>query len=230
MGSWKLEYWRDYSSKFEKIDYNYRELQKKYFCRACMTDEENANQEDLELDETSEVIEAKETPEQSDSEEIEEEHEEKELTLEQKFEQLEEKLTKSESEIGYRDAEIINIRKKMNAEKSSLIRYSGFNLSRRILGVLDDVDRALTMIDDENKSPEAEGLRLIRTKLWQQLSLDGVSHIDAINSDFDPNLHEAITTVPPTEEFPSGRIVQVLEEGYMYKDKLLKASKVVVSS
>ena len=104
------------------------------------------------------------------------------------------------------------------------------NLSRRILGVLDDVDRALTMIDDENKSPEAEGLRLIRTKLWQQLSLDGVSHIDAINSDFDPNLHEAITTVPPTEEFPSGRIVQVLEEGYMYKDKLLKASKVVVSS
>ena len=71
---------------------------------------------------------------------------------------------------------------------------------------------------------------LIRSKLWQELTQDGVTHIQAFNSDFDPNLHEAITTVPPTDEFPSGKIVEVLEEGYMYKDRLLKASKVVVSS
>ena len=191
-----------------------------------MTDETKPNEVDIEPEEPSE----KNDSEQKIEELKLEENEEKELTIEEKFEQLEEKLAKSESEIGYRDAEIINIRKKMSGEKSSLIRYAGFNLSRRIIGVLDDVDRALTMIEDENKSPEAEGLRLIRTKLWQQLTLDGVSHIEAINSDFDPNLHEAITTVPPNEEFPSGKIVQVIEEGYMYKDKLLKASKVVVSS
>ena len=118
----------------------------------------------------------------------------------------------------------------MSAEKSSLIRYSGYNLSNRVLRVLGDVDRALAMIDSENKTPEAEGLRLIRSKLWQELTQDGVTHIQALNSDFDPNLHEAITTVPPTDEFPSGKIVEVLEEGYMYKDRLLKASKVVVSS
>ncbi|MBJ24327.1 MAG: nucleotide exchange factor GrpE [Euryarchaeota archaeon] len=177
-----------------------------------MTDEEISNEDEIEVEETSEEI------------------VEKELTLEEKYEQLENKLAKAEAEIGYRDAEIINVRKKMSGEKSALIRYAGLNLSRRILSVLDDVDRALMMIDEENNSPEAEGLRLIRTKLWQQLTLDGISHIDALNSDFDPNLHEAITTVPPTDEFPSGKIVEVLEEGYMYKDKLLKASKVVVSS
>ncbi|MBJ99767.1 MAG: nucleotide exchange factor GrpE [Euryarchaeota archaeon] len=177
-----------------------------------MTDADSPTEEEIELEETSE-------------EEV-----EIELTIEEKYALLEEKLEKVEAEVGYRDAEIINVRKKLSAEKSSLIRYSGYNLSKRILRVLGDVDRALEMMDSENETPEAEGLRLIRTKLWQELTQDGVSHIDAFNSNFDPNLHEAITTVPPTEEFPSGKIVEVLEEGYMYKDRLLKASKVVVSS
>ena len=183
-----------------------------YFCGPHMTDEEPSNEEEIELEETSEEI------------------VEKELTLEEKYEELEEKLSKVEAEVGYRDAEIINVRKKLNSEKSILIRYSGFNLSKRILRVLGDVDRALGMISPDNETPEAEGLRLIRTKLWQELTQDGVSHIDAQNSQFNPNFHEAITTVPPTEEYPSGKIVEVLEEGYMYNDRLLKASKVVVSS
>ena len=177
-----------------------------------MTDADSPTEEEIELEETSE-------------EEV-----EIELTIEEKYALLEEKLEKVEAEEGYRDADIINVRKKLSAEKSSLIRYSGYNLSKRILRVLGDVDRALEMMDSENETPEAEGLRLIRTKLWQELTQDGVSHIDAFNSNFDPNLHEAITTVPPSEEFPSGKIVEDLEEGYMYKDRLLKASKVVVSS
>jgi len=183
-----------------------------HFCRRHMTDEDSPPEEVVELEETSEEI-------------IEEE-----LTIEEKYTQLQEKLEKAEAEVGYRDAEIINVRKKLIGEKATLIRYSGFNLANRMLRVLDDVDRALMMIDSENNSPEAEGLRLIRTKLWQELTQDGVTHIIALNADFNPNIHEAITTVPPTEEFPSGKIVDVLEEGYMYKDKLLKPSKVVVSS
>jgi len=181
-----------------------------------MTDEDSPIEEAVELEDSSE--------------EIVEEIIEKELTLEEKYAQLEEKLEKTEAEVGYRDAEIINVRKRLTAEKSTLIRYSGFNLANRMLRVLGDVDRALMMIDSENNTPEAEGLRLIRTKLWQELTQDGVTHITALNSDFNPNIHEAITTVPPTDEFPSGKIVEVLEEGYLYKDKLLKASKVVVSS
>tara|TARA_B100001996_G_scaffold168620_1_gene128536 strand:+ start:171 stop:740 length:570 start_codon:yes stop_codon:yes gene_type:complete len=186
------------------------------FSRQYMTDEDSPIEEVVELEETSE--------------EITEEIIEKELTIEEKYVQLEEKLEKAEAEVGYRDAEIINVRKKLIAEKSTLIRYSGFNLANRMLRVLGDVDRALLMIDQENNTPEAEGLRLIRTKLWQELTQDGVTHIVALNSEFNPNIHEAITTVPPTDEYPSGKIVDVLEEGYLYKDKLLKASKVVVSS
>ena len=183
-----------------------------HFCRKDMTDEESSEVEGEELEESSDII------------------VEKELTIEEKYSQLQEKLEKAEAEVGYRDAEIINVRKKLNSEKSILIKYSGFNLAKRMLRALDDVDRALVMIEPENDSPEAEGLRLIRTKLWQELTMEGVSHINALNLDFNPNLHEAITTIPPTEEYPSGKIVDVIEEGYMYKDRLLKASKVVVSS
>ena len=74
-----------------------------------MTDDNSPNQEEIELEETSEEI------------------VEKELTLEEKFALLEEKLEKVEAEVTYRDAEIINVRKKMSAEKISyeLKRYSG---------------------------------------------------------------------------------------------------------
>ncbi len=137
---------------------------------------------------------------------------------------------KAEAEIAYKDAEVQNVRKKMAQEKSNLIRYSGLNLSRRMLSVLSDVDRALSSIGDDDESPMAVGMKLIRKRLWQELSSDGVDIIKTTGEMFNPAIHEAISTIPETEEYPSGTIVEVLEEGYMYKDRLLQASKVVVSS
>lgn len=136
---------------------------------------------------------------------------------------------KAESEIAYRDAEVQNIRKKMAQDKSNLIRYSGLNLSRKMLSVLGDVDRALSSIEDD-ESPMAVGMKLIRKRLWQELSSDGVELIQTTGAEFNPAIHEAISTIPESEEYPSGTIVEVLEEGYMYKDRLLQPSKVVVSS
>ena len=137
---------------------------------------------------------------------------------------------KAEAEIAYKDAEVQNVRKKMAQEKSNLIRYSGLNLSRRMLSVLSDVDRALSSIGDDDESPMAVGMKLMRKRLWQELSSDGVDIIKTTGEMFNPAIHEAISTIPETEEYPSGTIVEVLEEGYMYKDRLLQASKVVVSS
>ena len=137
---------------------------------------------------------------------------------------------KAEAEIAYKDAEVQNVRKKMAQEKSNLIRYSGLNLSRKLLSVLSDVDRAISSIDDDDESPIAVGMNLIRKRLWQELSSEGVELIKTTGEMFNPAFHEAISTIPETEEYPSGTIVEVLEEGYMCKDRLLMASKVVVSS
>ena len=137
---------------------------------------------------------------------------------------------KAEKEIAYKDAEIQNIRKRLMAEKAELIQYSGMGLARRMLTVLGDVDRALDNVDEDDTSAVAQGLRLLRNKMWHELSADGVVAIEAKGQDFDPAKMEAITTIPSSDAFPPGKVVDVLESGYMYKQRVLIASRVVVAS
>ena len=66
--------------------------------------------------------------------------------------------------------------------------------------------------------------------MWHELSGEGVTAIDAKGKKFDPAKMDAITTIPASKEFPSGTVVDVIESGYMYKQKVLVASRVVVAS
>ena len=137
---------------------------------------------------------------------------------------------KAEKEIAYKDAEIQNVRKRLMAEKADLVQYSGMGLARRMLTVLGDVDRALNNLDKDDTSAVAQGLRLLRNKMWHELSADGVTPIEAKGQPFDPAKMEAITTIPASDAFPAGCVVDVLEAGYMYKQRILFAARVVVAS
>ena len=137
---------------------------------------------------------------------------------------------KAEKEIAYKDAEIQNVRKRLMAEKAELIQYSGMGLARRMLTVLGDVDRAIANLDDEDTSAVAQGLRLLRNKMWHELAADGVVAIEAKEQSFDPAKMEAITTIPASDAFPAGKVVDVLEAGYMYKQRVLMAARFVVAS
>ena len=136
----------------------------------------------------------------------------------------------AEKEIAYKEAEIQNVRKRLMAEKSEVIQYGGMGLARRMLTILGDVDRAMTGIEDDDQSPVAQGLRLLRNKMWHELQADGVSAIDAEDAVFDPSKMEAITTIPASEAYAAGTVVDVLEQGYMYKSKVLVVARVVVAS
>ncbi len=129
----------------------------------------------------------------------------------------------AEKEITYRDAEIQNIRKRLMSEKSTAIQYGGMGMARKMLSVLADIDRALSVNEDE-------GLTLIRTKMWSELSSDGVSKIETKGGKFDPTKMEAITTLPPSEDFPANTVIDELEAGYMYKERVLVPARVVVAS
>tara|TARA_B100001559_G_C16481384_1_gene613931 strand:- start:1238 stop:1756 length:519 start_codon:yes stop_codon:yes gene_type:complete len=129
----------------------------------------------------------------------------------------------AEKEISYRDAEIQNVRKRLMSEKATAIQYGGMGMARKMLSVLADIDRALSVNEDE-------GLTLIRSKMWSELSSDGVSKIETKGSKFDPTKMEAITTLPPSEVFPANTVIDELEAGYMYKDRVLIPSRVVVAS
>jgi len=141
-----------------------------------------------------------------------------------------ERAEKAEKEIAYRDAEIQNVRKRLMSEKADAIQYGGMGLARRMLTVLGDVDRALSSIDDDDESPVAQGLRLLRNKMWRELEADGVVAIKAKGEPFDPSKMEAITTIPASEQFQAGHVVDELEAGYLYKSKVITVARVVVAS
>ena len=167
-----------------------------------------------------------EAPTEEGSEAVEEEAEEERDPLEVALERAE----FAEKEIAYKEAEIQNVRKRLMGEKADLIQYGGMGLARRMLTILGDVDRAMTGIEDDDQSPVAQGLRLLRNKMWHELQADGVSQIEAKGAVFDPSKMEAITTIPPSDDFPDGTVVDVLEQGYMYKSKVLLVARVVVAS
>ena len=118
----------------------------------------------------------------------------------------------------------------MMGEKAELIQYGGMRLALRMLTILGDVDRAMIGIEPEDDSPIAQGLRLLRNKMWHELQSDGVVLIDAKEASFDPAKMEAITTIPSSEHYPTGTVVDVLEQGYLYKSKVILAARVVVAS
>ena len=155
-------------------------------------------------------------------EEVEEERDPLEVALE--------RAETAEKEIAYKEAEIQNVRKRLMAEKAEAIQYGGMGVARRMLTILGDVDRAMAGIEDDDQSAVAQGLRLLRNKMWHELQADGVAAIEAKGSAFDPSKMEAIATIPATEEHASGTVVDVLEQGYMYKSKVIVVARVVVAS
>lgn len=136
----------------------------------------------------------------------------------------------AEKEIAYKEAEIQNVRKRLMADKAEIIQYGGMGMARRMLTILGDVDRAMSGIEEDDQSPVAQGLRLLRNKMWHELQADGVAIIEAKGAEFDPSKMEAIATIPPSETHPTGTVVDVLEQGYMYKSKVILAARVVVAS
>ena len=148
-----------------------------------------------------------------------------EPTLEEKLAEAIARAERAEAEITYKDADIINIRKRNASDRAELMKFAGFNLSGRILPVLDSLERAL---DNAEDGPLTDGIRLTRDNLLDALQAEGVTPIE-VGSDFDPNVMEALTTLPASEEHPDGTVIQTLESGWMYKDRVLRPARVVVS-
>ena len=148
-----------------------------------------------------------------------------EPTLEEKLAEAIARAEKAEAEITYKEADIINIRKRNATDRVELMKFGGFNLSGRILPVLDSLEKALESAED---GPLTDGVRLTRDNLLEALRAEGVTPIE-VGPDFDPNIMEALTTLPASEQYPDGSVIETLESGWMYKDRVLRPARVVVS-
>ncbi len=141
---------------------------------------------------------------------------------------LEEKIQDLEKEKQYSTAEIVNLRQRYARERNTLVKFSSMNLASKILPVLDNLEKAISIEDNESEK-FIEGVNMTLKSLRSTLENEGVEKIDARDKLFDPSFMEAIAVIPTPEGKEPGSVVEILEEGYMFHDRVLRPVKVIVS-
>ena len=128
-------------------------------------------------------------------------------------------------------AELINYRKRKEEEMSRILKYSNEDIVKQLLPVVDNFERAIKMDDsnlDDQVSKFLEGFKMIYCNLTNILESVEVKAIDGINQPFDPAYHEAVLT-EKQENVESGQVLEVLQKGYLLKDRVIRPAMVKVS-
>ena len=140
----------------------------------------------------------------------------------------------AEEQIDWKDqyirlqAEFDNFRKRTIREKMDLIQSGGSDVLKAILPILDDMQRAIAASEKSDDIVALrEGEKLVVQKFIDTLRQKKVVEIEALDAPFDENLHEAVARFAAGEE-KSGKVIDVVERGYMLGDKVLRFAKVVV--
>ncbi len=145
------------------------------------------------------------------------------------LEKLEEKVAELEDARMRQLAEFENFRKRSEKEKSQMFEVGAKSVIEKILPVMDNFERGLEAAAQEEKTPFAEGMELVYKQLLTAFDEMGVTPIEAVGADFDPNLHNAVMTVED-DSLESGKVAEELQKGYMYKEAVVRHSMVKVVS
>ena len=177
---------------------------------------------------------SKKTEEKEEKKDLQEEYDEllEELALkDEEISSLKEDLEKQEAEtqeyvsLSQRlQADFENFKKITDKRNVEIVKFANENLIKEFLDCYEDLERSLTIEKDEDFR---EGVELIYNKFSDILTKEGVEEIPAKGEKFDLNRHEALM-VQESEDVENGYIIDELMKGYMYKDKVLKYSKVIV--
>lgn len=145
--------------------------------------------------------------------------------------ELEQKLKDAEQNILKEKAETINYRKRKDEEVGKMLKYCNEDLVEEILPTLDNFERAIAL-DDADLTDELSkflsGFKMIYCHLVNALEKYGVKAIDGFNKPFDPTYHNAVMT-EKVEGVKPGMVVEVLQKGYLLKDKVIRTAMVKVS-
>jgi molecular chaperone GrpE len=126
-------------------------------------------------------------------------------------------------------AEFENFKKRNARERVELIQTAGREVITELLDVLDDCDRAQKEIEKSEDNKEIKkGVLHVFNKLRNTLAARGLKPMETIHSDFDPDLHEAITEIPAPTDDLKGKVMDEVVKGYYLNDKIIRHAKVVV--
>lgn len=126
-------------------------------------------------------------------------------------------------------ADFVNYKKRVEREQAQVYQNAAASIFKRFLDVLDDLDRALKNKPEEGDAAAwSSGIELVYRKFLSILEAEGVSVMRAEGEMFDPNLHEAISQ-EDNDHYQSGQIIEVIKNGYMMGDKVIRPALVRVA-
>ena len=167
--------------------------------------------------------------EEKQAEETETTEETQTTELDEKIQLLEKEVEDYKEKLLRKAAEFENYKRRTEVDQLNLLNYSGENLIVKLLPVIDDFERSLQHMDDAKDIESIKtGVKLVYDKLMKILDEQGVKKIEAVGQPFNVELHEAVMQRKDENTKPH-TVLDELEKGYMYKDKVIRHTKVIVS-
>lgn len=193
---------------------------------------DDVNQEPIEAVKDAEAPEAQETvktnEDPAEAAEAPEEKNRKPFRKKEKKDKKDEKIEELTDQVKRQMAEFDNFRKRSEKEKSAMYEIGAKSVIEKILPVVDNFERGLQSMPEEDAgTPFAEGMQMIYKQLMTSLEQIGVTPIEAVGEEFNPDFHNAVMQVE-SDEFESGVVAQELQKGYMYRDSVVRHSMVGV--
>lgn len=182
------------------------------------TDSEDASQE-TDSEEPEELEEGSET----------EDGQEKGKLFKKKKDKKDEKIEELNDKVMRQMAEFENFRKRTEKEKTQMFEVGAKSIIEKILPVVDNFERGLAGVDENTEDPFAQGMQMVYKQLMTSLEEAGVTPIEAVGQEFNPDFHNAVMHVED-DNFGENEVVEELQRGYQYRDTVVRHSMVKVAN
>ena len=154
--------------------------------------------------------------------------EEKKNIFKKKKDKKDEQIEELTDRVKRQMAEFENFRKRTEKEKTQMFDMGAKTIIEKILPVVDNFERGFQAVEDEDKDDAfVKGMDMVYKQLMTELANAGVTPIEAVGKEFNPDFHNAVMQVE-SEEFESGIVAAEFQKGYMYKDSVVRHSMVSV--
>ncbi|MBQ4301390.1 MAG: nucleotide exchange factor GrpE [Lachnospiraceae bacterium] len=192
-------------------------------------------------EEATETLDAEEvteeTSQETDSDEPEElaegseteEGQEKSKLFKKKKDKKDEKIEELNDKVMRQMAEFENFRKRTEKEKTQMFEVGAKSIIEKILPVVDNFERGLAGVDENTEDPFAQGMQMVYKQLMTSLEEAGVTPIEAVGQEFNPDFHNAVMHVED-DNFGENEVVEELQKGYQYRDTVVRHSMVKVAN
>lgn len=192
-----------------------------------MAEMEKENLQDADNLETDNELMVEETVESQDKEEDGKDSKKKGLKKKEK-DKSKEVIADLEDRVKRQMAEFDNFRRRTEKEKSMMFETGAKSVIEKILPIADNFERGLAAVpEEEAQTPFAEGMNKIYRQLMTELENMGVKPIEAVGTEFNPDMHNAVMQVE-SDEFEPGIVAQELQKGYIYRETVVRHSMVAV--